>query len=125
MSARLHRVEGLLRRAIAEILVRGDLRDPRLADPTVVSITAVRVAPDLGSARIFVDLMTDERGRDRLLRALNSAATSIRGQLGKHVRLKRTPRLRFEYDESLARAQAIETALAELGQPVAPVDDSE
>jgi ribosome-binding factor A len=115
MSTRLQRVEELLRRAIADVLLRGEIRDPRVRDVvSSVSITGVRVSADLGSARVFVDVLATELDRAQVVEGLNAAAPVVRGRLGDRVRLKRTPALRFELDDSLERARAIEQTLAEI-----------
>ena len=114
MSTRLQRVEELLRRAVADILIRGDLRDPRLANTAAISVTAVRVSADLGSARVFIDVLDPSLDRARVLKALNSASQAFRGKLGSKIRLKRTPSLRFEHDDSIIQGQRIEQVLEEL-----------
>lgn len=114
MSTRLQRVEELLRRAVADILLRGDLRDPRLSNTAAISITAVRVSADLSSARVFVDLLDPSLDRERVLKALNSASHAFRGKLGAKIRLKRTPALRFEHDQSITHGQRIEQVLEEI-----------
>jgi ribosome-binding factor A len=126
MSTRLQRVEELVRRAVADVLLRGEIRDPRVRSAaTSVSITGVRVSADLGSARVFVDVLSPEIDRAQVLAGLNAAAPVIRGRLGDRVRLKRTPALRFELDESIDRAHAIERTLAELRSEAAEEPDAE
>ncbi len=114
MSMRLQRVEQTLRRALADILLRGDLRDPRLRDIASVSITAVKVSPDLSQAQVYVDLLNGQVDRSRVLEGLNAGASAIRAKLGKLIRLKRTPSLRFVFDGSIEQGNRIEAVLAEL-----------
>jgi ribosome-binding factor A len=114
MSTRTNRVEQMLRREIAGMLLRGDLRDPRIQPIAAISITAVRVAPDLGSARVFVDALGDAVNVPRVLAGLNAGAGAIRAALGPKLNLKRTPSLRFERDDSVDQGRTIERVLAEI-----------
>lgn len=126
MSTRLQRVEELLRREIADVLLRGEVRDPRVRSSiAAISITGVRVTADLGSARIFVDVLSDEVERAPVLKGLNAAAGAIRARLGGRIRLKRTPALHFEPDESIERARAIEKTLDEIRSAEPPDSESE
>ncbi len=117
MSMRLQRVEQTLRRALADIVLRGDLRDPRLRQAAAISITAVKVSPDLSSARVFVDVLGSEQlRRDDVIAGLNAGASAIRAKLGGRIRLKRTPALQFVVDGSIEQGNRIEAVLAELAQ---------
>jgi ribosome-binding factor A len=127
VNNRLQRVEELLRRSIAEVLLRGDVRDPRLGNLAALSITAVKVAPDLGSARVFIDTIVEGTDVQRALQGLNGAAGLIRSKIGPLLRMKRTPSLRFEHDSAIERGHAIERALQEIkaedAQRHVPSDD--
>jgi len=115
MSARLHKVEQLLRRELATALARGELRDPRVeAYAAAISITGVRVAPDLGSAVIFVDVLGEGVNLRQVLSGLNAGAPALRRSLGHRIHLKRTPSLRFQMDDSIAEGTRIEQVILEL-----------
>lgn len=116
MSTRTSRVEQLLRREVAALLLRGDFRDPVLRDTAAISITGAVVSADLSSARIFVDVLGDGRPVADVVRALNAAAGVFRSHIGKVARLRRAPALRFEADLSIGRGVAIERVLHELAQ---------
>lgn len=113
MSTRTARVENLLRREIAAALLRGEIKDPRVGDTATVSITGVTVSPDLSTARVFVDVL-GEGNVSRVLAGLNAAAGLLRSGLGKTMKLRRAPALRFERDESIARGHSIERVLEEI-----------
>ncbi len=113
MHGRLERVEELLRRELSALLLEGVLRDPRLADPSGIAITAAKVSADLATARIYVDVLDPAR-RDGVLAALQAGAGRLQGRLGRRIRLKRTPRLRFVHDASLEHGRRIESILEEL-----------
>ncbi|PRP90581.1 Ribosome-binding factor A [Enhygromyxa salina] len=114
MSRRQQRVEELIRREIAQMLLRGELRDPRLSPASAVSITGVGVSGDLSVARVYVDVLTESLRRDDVLDALVSGAGVIRTKLGERLQLRRMPELRFEADQSITRGARVEEILSEL-----------
>ncbi len=114
MTRRQQRVEELLRREIAQMLMRGELRDPRLSPASAVSITGVEVSADLSVARVFVDVLTEALRREDVLAALRSGGGLIRRKLGERLQLRRTPELRFEQDTSITRGARVEAILTEL-----------
>jgi len=129
VSRRTERVEELLRREIADILLRGELRDPRLAPVASLSITGARVSADLSHARVFVDVMPppavegpgarvsaamDERRIARVLEGFAASAGLIRAKLQQRIDIRRVPELRFEHDDAVERGARIETVLSEL-----------
>ena len=114
MSRRSERVEELLRREIAGILAREEVRDPRLKPSAAIGITGVRVTSDLSRARVFYDVLSESLDPERVGQGLRAATPAIRSILGKKVALRRTPELRFEFDESVGRGARMEELLAEL-----------
>ena len=100
----------LIRRALAEILTREDIRDPALRGVSV-TISEVRAAPDLKHATVFAAPLGGENSEDVIL-GLNRSARYIRGCLGRHMEMKSTPRLKFVLDESFDRAEDIDRLLA-------------
>jgi ribosome-binding factor A len=103
------RVGEELRHALADILGRGDIRDPDLADASV-TVTEIRVSPDLKNATAFV-LPLAGRNAEAVLAALERCAPYLRGQLARMVRLRHSPRIGFRLDDSFDRATRIETLL--------------
>lgn len=116
MSTRLQRVEEVLRRAVAEVLLFDGLRDPRLQPTAAISVTAVKVSADLSSARVYVDVSQADADVDTVLAGLQAGAGTIRRHLGHRIHLKRTPRLSFVVDDSIQRGLAVERILGELRQ---------
>ncbi|MBL4683693.1 MAG: 30S ribosome-binding factor RbfA [Nannocystaceae bacterium] len=124
MSERLRRVEQVLRRELAAVIIEGELRDPRLAASAAIAITAVRVSADLSAARVYVDVLSSEVKIERVLAALNSAKSAARARLCKRINLKRIPRLSFYRDDSIANGVAIERVLCELAEERAKAQSS-
>ena len=86
---------------------------PKLKDPRIgfVTVTGVAVTPDLRLARVFYTSMGDERARRATAAALASARGHLRQVIGRQVRMKVLPNLRFEPDEVPAEADRIEELL--------------
>jgi ribosome-binding factor A len=109
-SKRILRLNEQLKREIAE-LIRTGVRDPRVG---LVSVTAVQVATDLGSARVYVRALGDEAERAEALEGLRAAAPFLRRELGQILSIRRIPELRFHADRALEQAQRIERILSEV-----------
>ncbi|HET9984772.1 MAG TPA: 30S ribosome-binding factor RbfA [Longimicrobiales bacterium] len=125
MPRRVERLNEQFRREITDIL-RGQAKDPRVG---LVTITDARVSPDLSFARVFVSPLADGSGNAELLDGLRAATPFVRGELGRRLHIRRVPELRFELDETLARARHIEAllgeALANQGREEGDVEASE
>jgi ribosome-binding factor A len=114
MGTRLQRVEALLCREIADVVLFGNLRDPRLQPTSAISITGVQVSSDLSSARVFVDLLSQTMDASEVLAGLNAGSAAVRRRIAGRVQLKRVPSLQFLRDESIERGASIERVLKEL-----------
>lgn len=108
----MRRVNEVLREVIGDA-VTSDLGDPRLS---MVTITQVDTSPDLRSARVYVTVLGDEEARSDALGALNAAHGQIQSMIASETRLKRTPTLKFEYDEAVETGLRI-SALLEGEEP--------
>lgn len=107
-SNRLDKVNRLLEKELAEILRQETAKTHGL----MVSVSAVRTAPDLSFARIFVSVFPSNRGNE-IVENLNKQIGAIRGALGNQVRhqLRIIPELRFEIDDSLDYLERIDELL--------------
>ena len=103
------RVGEEIRHALSAIFARGELRDPELAGVSV-TVTEVRVSPDLLQATAFVAPLGGG-DIDKIVAALHRAAPYIRGQVVKAVKLRRAPNLGFVPDTSFDYASRIDAAL--------------
>jgi ribosome-binding factor A len=108
-SQRQLRVGELLRHALSEILIRGDVRDPDL-DGISVTVTQVKPSPDMRHATVFCEPLGGVHG-PRVVAALNRHKGFLRGQMGKMITLRFTPELRFVEDVSFAEAKRIDELL--------------
>lgn len=103
---RLKRMADSVQREVSE-LIRQELKDPRLGG--YVTISAVKVSPDLGYAEIYVTVMGRELGDEQTeeanketLKVLNNASGFLRQELSRRIKTRVTPRLRFHYDKTNA-----------------------
>ena len=100
-SQRQLRVGETIRRALADVLMRGELHEPEL-DGVPITVGEVRCSPDLKLATAFV-LPLGGRDAERVLAALNRARGELRRQVTRTVSLKFSPELRFRLDETFDR----------------------
>jgi ribosome-binding factor A len=103
------RVGEALRHALAEILARGGLRDPELAD-LQATVTEVRMSPDLRAATAFI-VPFGGGDAEALAKALNRAAGFFRARLADSVKLRVAPTIRFAPDLSFDNVGRIERLL--------------
>ncbi len=92
-----------MQRSLAGLLRRG-VKDPRVGN---VTITAVVLAPDLAIARIHFLPFAGTHDADEVLAGLRSAAGFLRGELSRELKLRHVPRLEFQIDTELERAQRL------------------
>jgi ribosome-binding factor A len=104
MSHRIERVNMLIRREISD-LIQHHIKDPRLDE--FVTVTDVRTSPDLKYARIFVSSISGQQEQARILNVLNSAGGFLRSELAKKIRLRQTPELNFQWDNSIEQGDRI------------------
>jgi ribosome-binding factor A len=106
---RTERVAEEFREILAEAIQR--LKDPRIG---FVTVTGVRVSQDLRVAWVAFSAFGDDRARAASRAALRSAGPHLRHELGRQIRLKVVPELRFEEDETPVSAQRVDHILQEL-----------
>ncbi len=105
---RHERIAEEIRHEVSTMLA-GELKDPRLAG--LVTVTEVRVTPDLKQARIFVSVMGTDAERASTLAGLTAAAGYVRHELTERLQLRRAPEIHFVLDHSEEYGQHIEELL--------------
>jgi ribosome-binding factor A len=108
-GARVERVGEEFREILAEAIQK--LKDPRVG---FVTVTGVRVSPDLRHAWVAYTAMGDASAKAGSRAALRSATPHLRSVLGRQVRLKFLPELEFEEDLTAERADRIESLIADI-----------
>jgi ribosome-binding factor A len=108
-SVRVLRVGEQVRHALSEILMRGDVHDDVLTSHPV-SVTEVRMSPDLRNATAFVKPLL---GRDEeiVLKALRTNTAYLQSEVARRIQLKYAARLKFLIDESFDEGSHIESLL--------------
>lgn len=110
-SQRMLRVGEEVRHILSETLRNGGFDDPLLFESSsTVTVTEVRVSPDLRYATAYV-MTLGGINFDEILPALNEAAWFFQQDIGKKVKMRTTPKVRFVKDDSFDEAQKIETIL--------------
>lgn len=104
------RVGEQIRIELSDLLAR-EVHDPGIG---FLTLTHVKVTPDLQQARVYYTTMGDERARRDSHRALERATPFLRRQLGRRLRLRRIPELQFFFDDSIERQDRIERILQEI-----------
>lgn len=99
---RSSRVAEQLQRELSR-LITSELQDPRLRG---VTVTAVDVSRDLANARVYITVLGSDDAREAL-EALRHAAGKLRQVLGKALRMRYIPQLRFEQDQALIEGSRI------------------
>jgi ribosome-binding factor A len=110
-SQRQLRAGELVRHALVDILREEDLQDPALAGVSV-TLTEVRMSPDLKHALCFVEPLGGAHAAE-VTAGLNRVARFLRGRLGHAVDLRFTPQLKFVHDESFAVAEKMSRLLSD------------
>jgi ribosome-binding factor A len=117
VSQRQLRASEMIRHALVEVLRENEIRDPALIGVSI-TVTEVRLSPDLKHATCFVEplgagIETDPVAGhvDEIVKALNVHAKFLRGALGRHIDMRFTPDLRFRHDVSFAAAERLNRIL--------------
>jgi len=109
VSRRTEQLASTLQRAIQDVIARG-LSDPRISG--LITITSVRVSPDLREAIVMVSVLPEER-QELVVHGLKHAAPHIRREIGEHIRSRQLPTLQFRLDESLKKQAAVIRAISQ------------
>jgi ribosome-binding factor A len=113
----MRRVNAAVREVLSETV--GELKDPRIG---FVTVTGVETSPDLRTARVYVSVLGSEQKREQSLAGLEAAHGVLQARIARELRLKRTPQLTFEYDESVERGVRMSHLIDELA-PDDPDDE--
>ena len=108
-SQRMLRVGELVRHALSDMFMRGDIIDPVIETATI-TVPEVRMTPDLKLAKAYVMPLGGVHA-DEIVKALNHHAKFIRGDVGRRINLKYAPEIRFYVDDTFEEADRIENLL--------------
>jgi len=135
-SRRVERVAALIRREVSELLMSG-IKDERVHHG-MVSVTNVELAGDLQHCRIFVSVFGSAEDREVAMAGLRAASAYVKGELGRRLKMRRTPEVVFVLDRGMEKGntvlgllQRLETERREREEPMAgageadPADDND
>lgn len=121
----MRRVDESVREVLADVLQRGELKDPRIGFAT---ITGVRTSSDLSHATVLVSVLRigdDAAAPEETIDGLRSAVGFLQRRVGQELGLKQTPVLKFELDETIDRAMRIQEILDDPPPPAVETEDDE
>jgi ribosome-binding factor A len=113
-SRRVERVAALIRREVSELLVNG-IKDERVS-LGMVSVTNVDLAGDLQHCKIFVSIYGNPEVQQQALAGLRSAASYVKGELGRRLNMRRTPEVIFQLDRGIEKGTSVLGLLNQLEQ---------
>lgn len=109
MSHRVEKVENLIKQEISLIFLR-KLQDPAFG---FLTVTSVKMSPDLKIAKIYISILEKEK-RDSSLEKVKSISGFIRSELASKIRIKFTPELKFFLDDTLDYVEKIESLIKKI-----------
>jgi ribosome-binding factor A len=112
MSIRPNRVGEQMKKELSEIIGR-KIKDPRIG---FVTVTDVQVTGDLQQAKVYISVLGDEEQKETTLKGLATAKGFIRSEIGKRIRLRKTPEILFEFDESITYGNRIDTIIHDINR---------
>ncbi|MBS4211840.1 MULTISPECIES: 30S ribosome-binding factor RbfA [Neobacillus] len=121
MSHRPNRVGEQMKKELSDIIGR-KIKDPRIG---FVTVTDVQVTGDLQQAKVFISVLGDDEQKENTLKGLAKAKGFIRSEIGHRIRLRKTPEIIFEFDESIDYGNRIETLLHDLHSDGSPMEKNE
>ena len=101
-SNRIGRINEEIQRELSALIPA--VKDPRVSG--MISVTAVETTPDLRYAKAYISVLDKENG-ERVLKGLRSASGWLRWELGSALRLRYTPELVFQLDDSIDKGAHI------------------
>lgn len=111
-NVRANRVGEQIKKEISDIIMR-ELKDPRIS---FVTVTGVDVTGDLQQAKIYISVLGSDEEKEATLQGLSKASGFIRSEIGKRIRLRKTPEISFHFDESIEYGNRIEQLLSEVNK---------
>ncbi|MGF1513509.1 MAG: 30S ribosome-binding factor RbfA [Elainellaceae cyanobacterium] len=120
-NRRVARVAESIRREVSQMLF-SDIKDDRVG-AGMVSVTNVNVSGDLQHAKVFVSIYGTDDAKDETMEGLRAATGYVRGELGRRIRLRRTPEIMFVEDRGLEEGTRIISLINQLSRDRKP--DSE
>lgn len=121
MSIKRDRMADRIREILSELLLR-EVADPRLQG---VTITEVKLDPELMYAAVYVNALGEEHREKEVLLGLKRASGFLRREVGQRIRVRNTPELHFHWDTTLERGEYLNQIINSLNIPKATDEGTE
>lgn len=99
---RKQRIENLMKEKLSQMIVRGEIKDPRVN--TMVTISRIDVSRDLSVAKVYISSLFEGDSLKKVVQGFKSASGFLRSELARKMDLRHMPELRFIEDESVAES---------------------
>lgn len=109
--SRAERVGDLIQHEVANMILHGEIKDPRIG---FVTITHVKLTPDLKDAKVYFSQIGTAKEKEKSRAGLNNSSGYIRRALAKRLDLRHIPAIEFFFDDSLEYSEHIEQVLKDL-----------
>ena len=109
---RIQRLNDQLRDEISQLILKGEVKDPRVS--TFLSVNRVEVTTDLGYAKVYVSSFLPDNQVGKGVNGLNAAAGFIQREIAKKLRIRQFPKLQFVVDSGMKEGFAMVQKLNEL-----------
>ena len=119
---RIQRLNDQLRDEISQLILRGEVKDPRVS--TFLSINRVEVTTDLGYAKVYVSSFLPDGQVSKGVDGLNAAAGFIQREIAKKLRIRQFPKLQFQVDEGMKAGFAMVQKLNELEREEKEIEEA-
>lgn len=116
---RSDRVGAQIQREVADLL-RTRIKDPDLG---MVTLSEVELTRDLAVAKLYVSFLAPRLSPEQCVKRLGDFVPELRNELGKRIRIRVLPELRFVYDDSMERGMRMDALLGTLAHETAPPDE--
>lgn len=104
MQTRGEKIKKALIREISQIIQHG-VKDPRIVG--IISVTDVELSPDYKYAKVFISVFGSDEEKQKIIEAIEESSSFIRKEVGRRIRLRHTPELKYVLDDSLERGSKI------------------
>lgn len=114
-KARPTQVGEQMRQALSTMLLEGAIKDPRVKEASIVTVTDVSMTPDLKQARVYVSIFPDDAEvQKNVIDGLESASGATQREVAARLQLRFTPKVRFFADSSIREGAKIEALLRDI-----------
>ena len=122
-NRRVARVAEMIKREVSQLLFSG-IKDERVGTG-MVSVTNVNVSGDLQHAKVFVSIYGSDEAKDQTMQGLRAATGYVRSELGRRVRLRRTPEIMFVEDRGIEEGTRVISLINQISRDSKPLEDLE